>query len=258
MPDPALHAAVLNSLVLMAEVMANPKPLTPDLVLAWELVLEQANVRPEEIAPAAARLMSSQTFFPTPADLIRAVHPAEDGDAAAELGWQLVLTCIRERGGYASITAADLGGDEAALWAVGRMGWERLCAELEAHNRALFRAEFIRTYNAAQVCGGCERYLPGRNERLNDANGRDLNPALVGRPDWPALPGRAAGDARPLRAPAPCAECGSRGRHLAWCSELDQVWPLRECRPPRPLPGGFTALAAVLVPAGEDQGDLDG
>jgi len=179
---------VARALALMAEVMANPKPVTPNLVKAWVLVLRQAGVTVEEVEPTVGRIMSAQTFFPSPADFLKLVHPPEDKEAAEELAWQRVLTCLRQHGGRASLVAADLGNDAGALWALSRVGFDRMGRELSEENRSIWRADFVRLYRTGRATNARLEYLPGTWERENLARGYDLTPRLAGRPDWKQLP----------------------------------------------------------------------
>ena len=195
--DRALVEPVTSALSAFAAFLANPKEITPSFIQGWVTVLRYAGVQPEEIEPAAARLLATQTFFPTPADFIKILRPPEDQDAKGEIAWQLVVRCVDAYGSYGSLTAADLAGDGAALWALSRIGWERLCERLDEDNRAIFRAEFVRTYRVAVLTEARLDYLPGSHERLNDAAGRLLTPDLCGRPDWPELPGRRGTPALP-------------------------------------------------------------
>jgi hypothetical protein len=203
--DEELEEQVAEALLVMAALLANPKPVTPRLVLGWAAVLKAAGVQPEEVPPTVERLIQTEKFFPTPADFLKLVRPPEDWDAAAELAWQRALTCVRAYGGNASLTAADLEGDGAALWALSRVGWDRLCRELDEENRAIWRAEFVRVYRLGTLHGARLAYLPGLQERHNDAAGRDLTPELCGRPDWTELPERTLNDLlTPERNPIPC------------------------------------------------------
>lgn len=194
--------AVRRALVLMEGTLANPRALTPELLRTWVLVLHTAGVTAAEIEPGVGRLLQTATFFPTPADFLKALRPPEDRESGEELAWQRVLTAVRARGGIASLTAADLGDDAAALWALSRVGWERLCRELDEEHRAIWRAEFVRVYRVARQTAAALAYLPGAFETQNLRAGRDLTPALCGRPDWRALPA-GAGDASSLPAGEP-------------------------------------------------------
>lgn len=185
--DP-LELAVAETLALMAEVLAAPREITGALILAWAAVLREAGVAAEDVRPAALRLLGTARFFPSPAEFLEVLRPKEDAAALEELGWQRTLSAVRELGGFASITAEDLHGDGAALWVLSRMGWERLCRELDEENRAIWRAEFVRLYRLAQIVKARAEYLVGGAERENVCRGRDLTPELVGRPDWKALP----------------------------------------------------------------------
>ena len=185
----ALREPVAAALRLWAEFLAAPKALTPTLLDGWCSVLTHAGIQPDEVGPAATRLLASSTFFPTPADFLKVARPPEDADTACEVRWQLVLRAVQLHGCYASLTAADLGGDGHALFALERVGWVRLCQELTEENRAIFAAEFRRVYRAALSAGATRDYLAGTHEVANGAS-RFVNvtPALCGRPDWPALP----------------------------------------------------------------------
>lgn len=185
-----MEEKVTEALLVMAEMLANPKPITPRLITAWTLVLAQAGVRPGEVEPTTARLLATEKFFPTPADFLKLVRPIEDRDAAEELAWQRALQAVRAFGRNASLTAEDLDGDGVALWALSRMRWERLCAELTDENRAIWRAEFVRTYRLGAANDARLSYLAGPQELHNDALGKDRTPILCGRPDWKELPDR--------------------------------------------------------------------
>jgi hypothetical protein len=206
MAERTLEDEALDALLVFAEMLANPKEVTERLVRAWVLVLRQAGIQPQEVGPAAVRLLATQTFFPTPADFLKAARPPDDREAAAELAWQRTLTCVRQIGRNASLHVSDLAGNGLALWVLSRIGWERLCAELTDENRAIWRADFIRLYRAGATTNAWLTYLPGLQERLNDAQGLDLTPILVGRPDWKRLPERGEQPALPAgEAAAPVA-----------------------------------------------------
>lgn len=201
-PD-ELPERVLQGLVLMAGTLANPRPLTAELVHAWVLVLRAAGIRAAEVEPGVSRLLQTATFFPTPADLLRHLRPPEDREAAEELAWQHALTAVRRRGAAASLVPTDLAGDATALWALSRVGWERLCRELNEENRAIWRAEFIRLYRAGRQTHARLEYLPGGLEQQNRRAGQDLLPAHCGRPDWTHLPAAALPETAPAEgAPA--------------------------------------------------------
>lgn len=185
--DP-LEDAISKALVMMAELLANPKPVTAQLVEGWVLVLQEYGVRAEQVPSAVGRLLQTQTFFPTPADFIKAVDPPENREAAEELAWQRTLTCLRRFGGSASLCSADFAGDATALWVVERIGFERMARELSEENRAIWRAEFVRLFRAGRTTNARTEYLPGSYERENLARGYAATPRTVGRPDWPALP----------------------------------------------------------------------
>jgi len=192
--DDPLETAVSESLGLLAEMLANPKPITPLLIEGWTAVLRHAEVRAEEVRPVVVTLLKTATYFPTPAQFLEALRPTEDVSAAEELAWQRALGVVRKVGGYASIDVRDVDGDPCVLWALSRMGWERICRELDEEKRAIWRAEFVRVYRLGSRNGAAVHYLAGRLEADNLSKGRALTPALVGRPDWPELPaGRTAG-----------------------------------------------------------------
>jgi len=226
----------------MGEVLANPKAVNERLVLAWDMALKLAGVHAEQVAPTVARLLQTQTFFPTPADFLKIVNPAEDREAGEELVWQKVLDCVRKIGPNASLRREDLGGDGTALWAVDRMGWERLCRELTFDNRSIMRADFVRLYRAGKTTGAALDYVAGWLHKANENEGHQVTtPALVGRPEWEALP--AAPVATPVLPSPVCPECGSRSRHLLWCSALDYL----DERKALPAPDGMSALGDVTI-----------
>lgn len=183
-PSDAMLEEVAPALLLMAELLANPKPVSAELVRMWALVLQEAGVRPEEVEGGVCRVLQAERFFPTPADFLRVVRPPENREAVEELAWQRVLGAVQRLGAWASLCAADLSGDGAALWAVERLGWTRLCQELEEGNRSIWRAEFLRVYRVARELGEVQSYLPGAAEQQNGLTGVALSPAGVGRPDW--------------------------------------------------------------------------
>lgn len=183
-----LAEAVGECLVVMAEILANPKPLTAPLLAGWTLVLREAGIAPDELRAATARILATEKFFPTPADFLKLLRPPEEREAAEELAWQRVLTALRAHGSMASLVPADLGGDGAALWALDRIGLARLGRELTEENRAIWRAEFIRLYRVGRSTHAELGYLTGEFERQNASGNRDLNPLTVGRPDWLELP----------------------------------------------------------------------
>lgn len=185
----------------MAEALANPKEVTDELVEAWVAVLSLVDFPPSEMGKVTARVMVEQTFFPAPATFLKAWKPPDDLDARDERAWQTALGCVRRLGRYASLCLADVHRDRAVLWALERIGWERLCRELDESNLSIRRAEFVRIYRLAHTDSESLDYLPGEMERLNDAAGHDLTPALVGRPDWPELPRRTATPALPAGTP---------------------------------------------------------
>lgn len=184
----ALEREVAKALLIMAKTLANPKPVDAELVQIWAALLGDEGIRPEEIVPAAHRLTRKEKFFPTPADFIAAARPTADPDAACELAWQRVKSAISRFGGYASLTADDLGGDEAALFAVSRLGWPELCAELDTKTENLKRASFVRVYQMAVREGESLKRLRGSFERENELRNRGKDPTLCGRPDWKDLP----------------------------------------------------------------------
>lgn len=196
-----LRVAVAESLALMEAMLANPKPLTPQVLDAWVLVLRHAGLTADEVRAGTGKALTQLEFFPSPAVFLKVIRPPADEDAVAELAWQQVLTCIERHGVNASLCAADFGGDGAALWAVSRVGWEDLCLG-DPEKRAIRRASFVRCYQLARGNGTALHYLAGPMERANDLKGRDLNPALCGRPDWRCLPARSPLPALPEGEPA--------------------------------------------------------
>lgn len=187
-PSP-METVVRQVLLIFAETLANPKPVTPQLEEIWVRVLELASVPVQDVETTAARMILTEQFFPTPATFLKAWKPPQDDDTAAELAWQKVLDAVRRYGGNASLHVSDFAGDGAAMWALDRMGWDRLCRELDEEKRAIWRAEFARIYRAARQTNARLTYIAGRHERENRLHGHDLRPELVGRPDWPHLPG---------------------------------------------------------------------
>jgi hypothetical protein len=208
---------LMEALVACKELLANPKPLTAAVVMGFRAVLQAEGVTVAELREGLTRLLAAERFFPTPADLLKHCRP--DPADAVELAWQAVLRAVRVVGIYGSVAAADLGGDGRALWAVDRMGWERLCTELEPGNRAIYRKEFERLYLAAG--GATVEYVAGLHERVNGLQGvAPTRPELVGRPDLAALPAGAPAEGyqeRPRLAPPACGECGGRYRHRLTC-----------------------------------------
>jgi hypothetical protein len=197
----AMEDAVSKALILMTRTLANAPKVDRELVEIWALLLGNAGLTPEEIQRAAGIVAVRETFFPQPVKFIEAIRPPGNEDAALEWGWQLALECVRDRGGYASITAADVGDDPRVLWAIERMGWVRLCAELADDNRSILRAEFIRLFRLAreqrQECQYVAGILELDNERHISLVG-PVTPAMCGRPDWTALP--PARERRPRKA----------------------------------------------------------
>lgn len=187
MPSDAMIEAVARSLSLMEMTLANAPVLSGQLIQVWAAVLEAQGFTPEETERAAGLVIAREKFFPQPAVFIEATRPPVNEDTQAEGAWQQVRECARRFGSYASLTAADLNGDGAALWAVDRLEWERV-GEVEEDERKFLRAEFIRLYRLAREERKELAYLPGRFERENGANGRELTPALCGRPDWKERP----------------------------------------------------------------------
>lgn len=189
MSETNLMDAVRRALLLMAETLANPKPVTAELIHAWVLVLKRNGYGPEEVEAGVGRILETSTFFPTPADFLNALRPPKvDVDAQAELAWGHVRHAVREYGANASLCVEDFGGDGTALWALTQMGYGELCRELTEENRAIFRAEFVRIYRSALESGLRRDYFTGAHERQNLTLGREMTPTLCGRPDWPALP----------------------------------------------------------------------
>jgi hypothetical protein len=180
-----LERAIQESLLLMAGVLANPKEVGVVLVRAWTAVLGSQGLSPDEVRATAHRVMAEEEFFPAPATFLKYARPKADTEALIELAWQRVLSAVRHVGRYGSLAAADFRGDTQALWAISRMGWDRVCRELTEDNRAIWRAEFARVYNAARLAEPVY-YLTGEHERQNLSEGRELTPELIGRKGWPA------------------------------------------------------------------------
>lgn len=230
-----LGEEVLKALAIMAEVLANPKEINETLVKAWTLTLASAGVRPDEVEPAVGRALQTQTFFPTPADFLKLLRPPEDREAGEELAWQRTLSAVRHLGRYASLCAADFEGDGTALWTVSRMGWGRLCDELDADNRAIWRAEFMRTYRLGVQAKAALSYLAGSQERDNDARGLPLTPILCGRPDWKELPAR-TGETPALPAGhAPLSEAGAQAQLEQLAAKIGRPMPEADPDIPEPL-----------------------
>lgn len=199
MASDAMVEAVGRALSLMEMTLANPPKLGPQLTHIWATVLEARGLTPQDVSRATNHVIATERFFPQPAVFIECINPKVGDDLRAEGAWQRVRDCLTRYGAQASLTAADLNNDPAALWALERVGWERIGTEMTEENRAIFRAEYVRVYRLAVSERAALHYLPGRLERENGGGSRELTPALVGRPDWRTMPGdRAALDDAPL------------------------------------------------------------
>lgn len=184
-----LSEAIVQSLTVMSQMLANaPKDLPPHILNAWIAVLGNAGLSAAEVRQTAATILAREQFYPTPATFLKYARPPIDKNLADEDAWLKARGCLDRFGYYASLTVDDVGGDGAILWALGKVGWERMCAEMTEENRAIFRAEFVRYYRLAvekrYTCG----HLAGNAERMNRAGGYDLTPSLCGRNDWQELP----------------------------------------------------------------------
>jgi hypothetical protein len=194
-------------LSVLRQMTANaPKSLPPDVLMMWAGVMESSGLSPEDVRKAASQHLATKTFFPSPADLITIARPPINADLVAEDAWLKARRCVERYGYYGSLTADDLGGDTAALWALEKVGWERLCSEMEEGNRAIFRAEFVRYYRLAVEMRYELHHVAGAHERLNRANGYDLTPGRCGRNDWAALPDVVTGKPQPMALPEPVEE----------------------------------------------------
>jgi hypothetical protein len=120
MPVDEMTEAVAKGLSLMAALLANPKPITADLVEGWVLVLRQAEVRPEEVSPGVVKLLQTEKFFPTPADFLKAVRPVEDPRAALRRRLEAELTSRDERRSGGAATTCLPGSFERQNLANGR------------------------------------------------------------------------------------------------------------------------------------------
>lgn len=201
MPSRAMSDVVTKALSLMEMTLANPPALGPQLTSIWATVLERNGLTPADVMRATERVIATERFFPQPAVFIEAIRPKASDDILAEAAWQRVRDCLRDYGANASLTAADMANDGAALWATERVGWERL-GEMDDDNRAIIRADFVRLYRVARADGMTLDYLPGRMEKQNAGGKYDLTPALVGRPDWTQLPAHRLPEATDALGPA--------------------------------------------------------
>jgi hypothetical protein len=187
-----LNTAVTQALSAMRRTLANgPDELDAELIRIWVSVVELAGLTPAEVRAAAGEILLTERFFPQPAVFIEKVRPKANQDAAVEAAWLRVVGCVSRYGSYASLKAEDLAGDRAALWALDRMGWIRLCETLEDENRAILRAEFVRFYAVARQEKAGLDYLAGRCEIENTARTPrpgPLTPEQCGRPDRSELP----------------------------------------------------------------------
>jgi hypothetical protein len=177
-----------KSLNILRRVLANgPAEIDGELLDAWGMALEAAGLTAADIAAATPRLLQSQRFFPTPADFIEAVRPKANQDAEIELAWQKVRATVARVGSSASVAASDLGGDEHALWAADRVGWERL-GQANDEERVYAAADFRKLYRAAREQNNRLAYLVGRFERENAAENYPAQAELTGRPEWAKPP----------------------------------------------------------------------
>jgi hypothetical protein len=210
MASKQMAETVAQVLEVMRQMTANaPKSIPADVLEIWCAVLESAGLTPDEVRRTAGTYIAREKFFPTVADFLAIARPSIDAEVQAEAAWLNVRRCLSDYGCYASLTAADLDGDECALWALSRLGYDEELGGAEDRERAFKRAEFVRYYAVAREKGHTLNHLAGRLECENRANARDLTPALCGRPDWTALPA-AVRDALPEPepiglAPAPLA-----------------------------------------------------
>jgi hypothetical protein len=182
-----LKEAVVEALTVFAEMLQSPKPITPQSVTAWVAVLASEGVTADEVRGVIPRYLKTSKFYPAPADVLKLLRPPVDEDTRAEAAWLAVRRCLSDYGSYASLTADDLDGDTAALWAVARLGYEEL-GSVEDRERAFKRTEFLRYYAVALEKGHGLAHLAGRFERENRSRGLALAGPACGRPDWRELP----------------------------------------------------------------------
>jgi hypothetical protein len=185
-----LRRAVQEALTLMRASMANPMAMSRELVEIWVLVVTDAGMSPADIRATTVKVVRTEKFFPTPSVFVLAWQPKVDEDTAGDLVWHRTRTCLQDLGSQASLTAADLGGDQWAVTAINWVGWERMGELCDERTRPWYRLEIIRAWRLAKSLDIRSDYVVGRCERENVNAGRGLSPRLCGRPDWKTLPQR--------------------------------------------------------------------
>lgn len=132
----------------------------------------------DEVRAAAARLRSSERFFPKPVDFIDALRGSPND--RSELTWNLLLKCIAKGGSWTSFVTNDgaLAATLTDLWGT----WDELCrvvgredsVEMLAHWRNRFGLVYrmqLKREHKAQVY-----YFPCQNtvqNRLSQGEWRD-------------------------------------------------------------------------------------
>lgn len=140
----------------------------------------------QEFWETAVRATMTLTWFPSIGELAK----LRDGDHAEDgvLAWQMVLELASKLGSYASITAADMGGDEAALWCVSKIGWQEIC-HCESEKLGFLAAEFRKLYGAARSKGLTAKAIGGIHEIANGSIGFDTTQKeLCGRVEAGSVP----------------------------------------------------------------------
>lgn len=176
---------VIDALTLFAMSLANPKKLDGHLTRAWCIALSGAGLTGRDVEHGAGQLLQTAKFFPSPSELIEAVHG--DLENRIELAWQQVRRMTQRIGTACSWFASDLGGDRVALWAAEQVGLDVL-GDMTDETRPFRRQEFGRLYRAGIHGGAGIDRIVGTFELQNRATGRELSPALIGRPDLSELP----------------------------------------------------------------------
>ena len=136
-----------------------------------------------------------EKFF-HPGDFLETGPAARGPDAGEELAWQRTLNAVREFGHNASLTAADFEGNGCALWAVSRMGWERLCNEAGRGQ-------------PEHLAGGVRPYLPARDGEPGAAG---VSGGAAGAVERHGGPGPDAAAVRAAGLGASCRPAGARDR----------------------------------------------
>jgi hypothetical protein len=85
--DREITEQVTKALHIFAEVLPNPKEITPLLVQGWVLAMKAGGIHPEQIQPAVANLLQTARFFPTPAEFLEAVEVPDRPMASAIPPW---------------------------------------------------------------------------------------------------------------------------------------------------------------------------